>query len=236
MLASLLVPVAPYDLGRAAVMVAQVRPWVDEVVVGVPLTRAWSGAPLERLDDAAVRAALGDVVLVRNDWTDAADPLAADTAERNELGHVARGRWLLSVDADEAVAGLEQLRAWLEAADPDRDGTAVMTVVWKALPDGSSLVVDPPQPHPVLTTARHAFRRARATCRAAVPAPLAVRNHSTARTPEELATKLAAWGHARDVDAGAWLARWAAATPDLTDVGAWTRDGAEWPRLRLVPA
>ena len=233
---SLLVPVAPYDLGRAAGMVARLRPWVDEVVVGVPLAAAWSGAPLERLDDRAVLAALGDVVLVRNDWVDAADPLAADTAERNELAGTARGRWLLSVDADEEVLGLEHLRGWLVTADEERDGTATMTVVWKAFGDGSALVVDPPHAHPVLTTARGAFRRARATFRPAAAAPLQILNHSTARPPAELAVKLAAWGHARDVTAG-WAARWAAATPTthaLTAVGAWTAAGAEWPGLRLV--
>ncbi len=122
---------------------------LDVLVVSVPVDgRGWTGAPVSAqavLDLVREVDTRGIVRVVTGSWVRPDDPLAGDTAQRNDaLAAVGTNvDWVLQLDTDELLPSVDALERVLRVAD-DRGVDAVewpMRVLYRRLRDGGYLQV-----------------------------------------------------------------------------------------------
>lgn len=114
---------------------SSIERYYDELDVLVVLAsesgRGWTGAPVQArrcVDMVRELDVRGIAEIIFGDWVDSANPMAADTAQRqagiNALGD--RVDWILQIDTDELLPDLEALRAALIEAE----SVGVAAVEW----------------------------------------------------------------------------------------------------------
>jgi len=150
--------------------------------------------------------------------------------------------WMIQLDADELLQDPMGFAAWLANVDPEASVVAQWVHIWKQLPLGCLIVdgVSPFHHAHIGTTHRNAYKVGRATFREQriVAAPQRLFHYTLVDDQQRsLALKLRSWGHAGDVNAHDFIARWHAVTAvnyTLFSNVAPFKPETTWPKLKFV--
>lgn len=233
------VTLAAYDWRLLPTSMAAYYDHADEILVGLDCDRVTWGGKLFALDRAELERALpdpaGKIQIVEGMFHGPARGQANGTAERQFLANIARNDWIVEVDADELVLDVPALLATMARTPVGMQVCGVWRNVFKVIGD-TALVVDSSESVCALATRNRSRLRAKLTGEVPVVAPVVVEHLTMARSRDELALKLASWGHMDDVLPG-WLASWDSVT--LENYAAARNlhpfEPGWWPRLRAVP-
>lgn len=147
------------------------------VVVASESGRGWTGAPVRAHECVEIVQQIdrrGIAEIVRGEWTDRADPMAADTAQRQAAIDAIGDRvdWILQLDTDEILPDLRALREVLVQAESKGVGAVEwpMRVLFRKRRDGRFLEIVAPSgaprfeyPGPIAVRPGVALREARRT-------------------------------------------------------------------------
>ncbi|MFP9098289.1 hypothetical protein ACLI09_04485 [Flavobacterium sp. RHBU_24] len=151
------------------------------------------------------------ITIYRDDfYTPELSPLENETRERNMLAARMGEGWTIQLDADEYFINFKGLVDFLKKNRSFKGRPTQVSALWitlfKQVEDGI-LYIKNPEPFP-LATNNPDYKKGRNTRQYRVIVPFLVLHQSWARTEEEIAKKLANWGHANDFNTNEYVAFW----------------------------